>query len=636
MGACTGMSANPSPHILSSAPSEGPSHALPECLAEAFRGSLLQVVEFPHFRSGPKAAVEALAVGPSVGCHVFLRHGTRIGQAAALRAVAATLRSAGIPARLPCRVWLLGEDDASSSIRVATVTRAGSLSTSHLEPIAIRNALIQSIRSVGPLRAKQDRIAATQDALRLFREPVLASHAPPPQLPAPGGLAADIAHMKAELQRAELDREQVLARASAWRRGARLVRGVAGSGKTCVMAWATAMLVRDLQADPDRQPPRMLVVSPFEGQRRDLATRIKGCLSLEAATGSAAAMPRWIRIGHWSQLVKALAREMRVKDVENSSLVEIERAVLDAVRAHKPSLGRWMFDAIVVDEAQALSETAISILTGLSDPQRTGDPTLHLYFDDAQSAEGMPRRQPLWKRLGVRVQGRRSVLLDRCYRTPVEIMEPAFNMLIGSLVGFEKPRTSTYADLERLCRRGLIDPRPDGWHTIRFAVRHGPDPEVRCVEDSREALDEALRLTHQLITKERVEPADIAVITPDATGCRGVLQASARLKLSGLRLQSSRSKNPSRGSSGEPRRDEVALRPVDQVRGLEWPVVILVGWDRLASSSAHRSSLYIAMTRAQHMLHLITDASGPLTREIRKCVDRARMVRLEHALEREP
>ena len=618
-------------------PVQDSGRSLTENLAIAFRGSVLQVIEYPHFRPGPKVAVRAIAVGPSVGCHIFLLDGRSLGQAATLRSVAAILRSADIPARLPCRVWLFDETTDADIARVATATRAGRVTGSNLDPIVLRNSMIESIRSKGPLRSRQDRVAATQDVLRLFHEPVLAAHLTPQPEPAPAGLAADIQRMKMELRKAELDRDQLLARASAWRRGARLVRGVAGSGKSCVLAWATAMLARDLQADPECPSPRMLVVSPFEGQLRDLATRISGCLSLEAAANPATAtIPSWIRIGHWPDVVQQLAKAMRVTDAtSNPPLAEIERGVLTAIRASKPSLRRWSFDAIVVDEAQALSNTAIEILTRLGDRQRTGDPTLHLYFDDAQAADGMPRRPPLWKRYGLKVQGRRSVLFDRCYRTPAEIMEPAFNMLVGSLIGFNKPRTAGHADLERLCRRGLIDARADGWHSVHFAVRHGPPPEVRVADGEQEALEQAAKLAHELIAKDGVHPSDIAVITHHSNGCEEIAKIAARLELPGSWLQAPHPKKMSGATRRGERREEVYLGPVNHVRGLEWPVVILVGWDGLQPTPANRSALYVAMTRAQHMLYLITDASSPLAREVKSCVDRARMVRLEADLRRE-
>ena len=623
-----------SPHDLPLIPAQDSGRTFAEYLAIAFQGSNLKVVEFPHFRSRPKVKVLALAVGPSVGCHIFLLDRRPLATGPTLRAITTILRSADIPGRLPCRAWLVDENGDTNTFLVATATKAGRVPARKLDPVVLRNTMIESARSAGPLKAKRDRVAAAQDLLRLFHEPALASRVATRGAAAPCGLAADIDRLKIELQRAELDREQTLARASAWCRGARLVRGVAGSGKTCVLAWATAMLARDLQADPDCPSPRMLVVSPFDGQLRDLATRISGCLSLEAAAGpSTAVLPRWIRIGHWPNLANQLANTMRLTDAgATPPLADIERRLLQAVRASKPSLKRWTYDAIVVDEAQALSSTAIEILASLGDRHRNGDPTLHLYFDDAQSTDGIHRRPPLWKRLGIKVHGRRSILLDRCYRTPAEIMEPAFNMLVGSLIGFDKPRTAGHADLERLCRRGLIDARDDGWHSVHFAVRNGPSPEVIVAQTREAALEQAARIAHDLIAVDGVHPSDIAVITPDVAGCRKIAKIAEQLELPGLHFQELRPENISDKARRDERGEDVCLRPVNRVRGLEWPVVILVGWDGLSSSSAHRSALYVAMTRSQHMLYLITDVSSALMREVKSCTDRARMVRLETAI----
>jgi hypothetical protein len=575
----------------------------------------------------------ALAVGPTLGCHILLRDGSPGAQAVALASVAKTLRAANIPARLPCRVWVLQDRCSSEALQIATMTRAGRIGANHTDPIELRNALIKSIRSIHPLRPKRDRIAASQDALRLFREPALPSldHATPQSRDSPSGLAAEVKRVKLESDQAELDQEQLLARSFAWQRGARLVRGVAGSGKTCVMAWATAMLARKLQSDPGCPDPRMLLVSPFKAQLRDLSARVSACLSLEGAPDpTAASLPQWIRVGHWPELAIQLASAMRMKGTRAKPLVAIEQWLLEAVRTQKPSTRRWSFDAIVIDEAQTLSDQAIEILARLGDRRRTGDPTLHLYFDDAQAPENMHRRPPLWKRLGVQVKGRRSVLLDRCYRTPTEIMEPALNMLVGSLVGFEKPQTTGHADLARLCRKGLIEPRADGWHRVRFAVRHGPDPQVRLIKDRQEGFEQAARLAHALTTRDGIEPTDIAIIAPSAVGCGELCQVSSRLALPGLLLQTSRSDDRSYvGRDQERGIQRVVAYTVKDVRGLEWPVVILVGWDRLSNSSAHRSALYIAMTRCQHLLHLITDAQRPLMREAKKCIDRSRMIRLE-------
>jgi superfamily I DNA/RNA helicase len=152
------------------------------------------------------------------------------------------------------------------------------------------------------------------------------------------------------------------------------------------------------------------------------------------------------------------------------------------------------------------------------------------------------------------------------------------------------------------------------------AGRSGPVPAFMRFDSGR---DEAARIAadiSELVGQGR-SPADIAVL--------------ARYRRS---LDLVRTALQSCGITGSPPKGErdnaagsqpvVTLTTLHSSKGLEFPVVFVMGLDQLESAEAQRLEelrlLYVGMTRATHRLHLTAVGSSKLASHVERALDRVR------------
>ncbi len=82
-----------------------------------------------------------------------------------------------------------------------------------------------------------------------------------------------------------------------------------------------------------------------------------------------------------------------------------------------------------MDEGQDLfDEDYLFLMRLLRTNAETGLKNIVIFYDDAQNFYGRPR--PAWHKLGIQVTGRSSVM-DTCYKNSKQIIEFAFNALLG-------------------------------------------------------------------------------------------------------------------------------------------------------------------------------------------------------------
>ena len=287
----------------------------------------------------------------------------------------------------------------------------------------------------------------------------------------------------------------------------RLVRGVAGSGKSFVLCDWLAKIVRRIKPDSDKQAWAVYA-------NRSLHTLLRQ--SVESA---------WERFDQddlfgpqafpWENVSL-----LHIKDVLAGILPEasmsMERFEFDYDRAAEEFLNRHDVDhllprctALFIDEAQDMGPSTLRLLLSLveqGDPNDINSRAAHIFYDNAQNIYG--RKTPTWSEFGLDMRGR-STIMRESFRSTKPITEFAVNVL--SRLSKDDARK----DQDELVNLGLIEPiTRDGqqWLDVRYNQIHGPSPIFRSFDSRNEELDRIAKHIRYLTQEEAVLPKDICVI----------------------------------------------------------------------------------------------------------------------------
>lgn len=229
-------------------------------------------------------------------------------------------------------------------------------------------------------------------------------------------MGAEIDRLEAAHKTLSLE-QQELARVDNWGHPY-LLRGVAGSGKSVVLAYQVAWAVlrherRHQQLTlfaEDRHPmPKIAVVC----LQRTLVPFLEQAIHEAYRVIAGVAMPEGVvKVSHLNGLLYDLAEKhdhfhylpmTGSKDPGERSRAYL--AQLDSMTA--PELDELRCDAMYIDEGQDLHPDTLTLLYTLVRPDSiTTERTLSIYYDDAQNMYGHPR--PTWRTFGLNVEGGRT------------------------------------------------------------------------------------------------------------------------------------------------------------------------------------------------------------------------------------
>ncbi|MBN9687209.1 MULTISPECIES: AAA family ATPase [unclassified Corallococcus] len=378
--------------------------------------------------------------------------------------------------------------------------------------------------------------------------------------------------------------------------GHHLVRGVAGSGKTYVLAhWAARYLLEN---------PRARVLVSF--YNRSLAPLVDKLL-MEALTVRA------------PEQVRALRAQVTVKHV-------------GALRRLEPHT----FDAVFVDEAQDMDAQGLAALHALVRP-RVGEDgresrCFQLFMDDSQNVYGQVPIDSLKEQLpeGLSFRGRTRVLKET-FRATRDILDVAFNVVLDPLRQHRvtDPGMREYMKAGELARERLLwlpEETLEGLYRVQSTERGGVLPQVKDFASSTSEARWVAKEIARLVREEGVHPGDILVVAP-------VMPASFTdaLRKAGV---------PAEAYGGKGGRDVTDFRVsgVDHVRattvfsckGHECPVVFFAGLEALDSIEAwmagarqrnereneriRRAMFYVGATRAMKRQYLTGVRGGRFLR----------------------
>ncbi len=385
-----------------------------------------------------------------------------------------------------------------------------------------------------------------------------------------------------------------------------MIRGVAGSGKTVVLA---ELVARYLHRHPPTARPRVGVTCfnrtlvPFLAQKIAVAWHGHGHDDDDP--------PPPLSIKHLNGLIWSLKEAgWPFQYINLTTLPEATpralayRAQIAAFAQVQPThYHELCFDALFVDEAQDFEPAEIALLSDLVKPDpTTGEKTLVLCYDDAQNLYG--RTRPVWQEIGLNLVGGRSRVMRRCFRNSRQTVEFAFNVLLGSRAPADlRVHTRQYADIGYLREHNLVV-EEEGYFQVHFAERNGDVPAVQTFATRHEEQDWIVAQIAQLLESEAVRPEDILLIADqprlpllDLT----YLLAQLHRRLPALTIHHAYGERENKdGYLFVP--NQLTIASVYSAKGYDAPLVFLLGADLFSYTKEGRAAFYVAATRAKYRL----------------------------------
>lgn len=376
----------------------------------------------------------------------------------------------------------------------------------------------------------------------------------------------------------------------------RLVRGVAGSGKTAVLANWLSQTVRRLQAEPN---VRIWAIFANNSLQTLIADSILKAWNEE--TGGQTFPWDRVHLQHVREILRSLLKEVGLDtatfgyDYDKAAEAYLKRV------DNAPLKSRC--DALFIDEAQDMGPNTLKLLSALtqqSDPLDANSRSVNIFYDNAQNI--YDRGTPKWSDMGLDMRGR-STVMKESFRSTRPITEFALNLLCQLQSQDDNP------DHNELIQRGLIErvKRDDiDWWSVRFNQVDGPKPEFRlfaAIADEYAAIAEYLR---SLIQDAGVQPSDICIIY-NGDYVKTQLELSLAPALAKLSVELSIQNRQSYKRAP----NRVIATTSASMKGHDSEIVIIPSVDsfKARDTGILARNLYVAMTRARSILTLFAHRS---------------------------
>jgi len=398
----------------------------------------------------------------------------------------------------------------------------------------------------------------------------------------------------------------------------RLVRGVAGSGKSIVLCTWLAKTVQRLEADKN-----LCIWAVYAN--RSLHKLLRE--SVETA---------WANL--WSDSLYDVPNFpwekvslLHVKDVLAGLLPEASLSMdafeFDYDRAAEEFLKRQASatilprcSALFIDEAQDMGPSMLKLLLSLvqrCDAEDANSTPAHIFYDNAQNIYG--RKTPKWSDFGIDLRGRSAIMREN-FRSTNPIAELAVNML-HRLAGPDRQQ-----DQHELLSMGLIEKQEindQTWLSVRFNQIDGPKPIFRCFKSRVDEINAMANHLRHLIDGEGVSPSDICIIYNGKYVVQ-LIESILTPILSQIGVELSIQTN----RPFERKPNTLVVTTSHSYKGYESEVVMIPGVDLFVTGDGQvlANNLYVAMTRARSLLFLYAcqdggPASRQITRTLASCIE---------------
>jgi len=409
----------------------------------------------------------------------------------------------------------------------------------------------------------------------------------------------ELAIKEATQQQRDLDRTDLL--------GAhRLFRGVAGSGKSIMLAMSVAKTLAASATAPaglfGKQPTARVLVVCFN---RTLVHYLRSKIEDRYGRLTWDTPPKdWLTVTHFEGLVRDVESgdpRMQTNLTWEQKAERAKALCAQFDRLPASSADKLQYDAVYVDEAQDLLPAELEFLRRLARRQPDGGQSLVVFYDNAQNIYGVT--PPTWGDLGINIVGR-TVFLDLCLRNTRETLAFAFNVLVGSFASEgQKVTTRQFADVAGLKQRGLISENGDRYD-IHFSPRTGPQPRVSSYPTRRAEIDGTVAAIETLVKRQRVLPRDILVLHKSHHSFKGLAEGIARVIGSEHQIRQVDAEHFINKNHPLVEDGYLTVSTIASAKGYDAPIVFLLGADELATDTQGRASFYVGATRAKLLLYV--------------------------------
>ena len=442
----------------------------------------------------------------------------------------------------------------------------------------------------------------------------------------PEGTLGDLFDEAAESYKT-LSEEQQRLSSQNWHEGPRLIRGVAGSGKTIVLA---NNLARRLQRSHGSKtlfaeevpPERLLAVC----NNRSLVPFLEKKIGLAFQQRTGHPLPEsGLEIFSFNRLLydlsrKGLFRYQRIEEgTDEQRAVQYLKDLEDTKQQHPEIFQAAGFDAIFVDEGQDFVEEDFRLLKELCRVATDKEPNLYVFYDDAQNFLG--RKRPNWLSVGLNVRGGRANVMSECFRNTRLIVEAAFNVLYGTQANGEADvPTKEFGDIAGLEEKKLIA-TDNGFWRVNFAVRHGQAPRLSMATSSSAEIEEIVKRLRWLIEEQKVRPQDILVLGMTKSRIERIAEAIAAAKINGIDglHVAFREQDKLLGQ-----RSTLTLSTTATAKGYDAYCVLLASAHEFDRDLIGRTSFYVGCTRAIEYLEVFAHRNEGLVVEWERVLVRQR------------
>jgi hypothetical protein len=354
--------------------------------------------------------------------------------------------------------------------------------------------------------------------------------------------------------------------------GHRMIHGVAGSGKTLILAYRCIHLSAAGHSKP-------ILVLCFN---KSLAAKLSAMLRERGAGDN-------VHIRHFHGWCKDMCElyQLDLPGKEDGPIYERQVAAVIA-GAEKGRVPREQYSGILIDEGHDFEPDWFKLIVQMLDPETD---SLLLVYDDVQGI--YHRRKPkTWASVGIKVPGRRSTIFKVNYRNTAEALDVAFHFV------------ADYLD-ESKATEDIPLVRPD------TGLRHGNPPTIKKCATLAEELDHIAAWQKELADKS-IPFSQMAVLCRYRNQIDLVLAGLAKHGIPAARSDASEKQSASM--------DRVQVMTMHASKGLEFHCVAIPDLGCMPSRQVEEAEdgrlLYVAMTRATHELLLTFHTESKFSRRL--------------------
>lgn len=352
--------------------------------------------------------------------------------------------------------------------------------------------------------------------------------------------------------------------------GHRIIHGVAGSGKTLILAYRALHLGQQGHAKP------VLVLC----YNTTLAARLKQMLAERGASDD-------VHVYHFHGWCKQMC-DLHQLDLPGDGTQEVWKrqvaAVIDGCEKGRVPLAQY--SAVLIDEGHDFQPEWYKLLVQMIDPETN---SLLLMYDDAQSIYGgAKKRKFTWTSVGVSAAGRTTILKVN-YRNTVEVLDFAYRFASAYL-----DQTSGSEDMP------LIHPE--------FGGRNGTKPEILRFANEEQELEHIMRWLKQRIDAG-IPLHEIAVLCRYKTQRKKIREYLAHNDIA----------VDANAKDYDPARNTVKVLTMHSSKGLEFSNVVIPNLEGMPCTKSTPEEdarlLYVAFTRATENLLVTYHSESNFTKQ---------------------